>query len=196
MLYYQRAGQAKDAAHAGEGWTDAASFVGPGQDHDCRLYRDTSNASTARDLWGGWYDAGDLNKYTTWTAGYVQTLLRAYAENPTVWTDDYDIPESGNGIPDVLDEARWGLDYLGRLQQDDGSMLSIVGEPGASPPSSATDPAATAPPPPPRRSPRRRRSRPRRACCACRGTRRSPPSPPTRSRARSGPGTGRSRTPR
>ncbi len=145
MLYYQRAGQAKDAAHAGEGWTDAASFVGPGQDHDCRLYRDTSNASTARDLWGGWYDAGDLNKYTTWTAGYVQTLLRAYAENPTVWTDDYDIPESGNGIPDVLDEARWGLDYLGRLQQDDGSMLSIVGEPGASPPSSATDPCRYGP---------------------------------------------------
>jgi len=145
MLYYQRAGQAKDAAHAGEGWTDAASFVGPGQDHDCRLYRDTSNASTARDLWGGWYDAGALNKYTTWTAGYVQTLLRAYAENPTVWTDDYDIPESGNGIPDVLDEARWGLDYLGRLQQDDGSMLSIVGEPGASPPSSATDPCRYGP---------------------------------------------------
>jgi len=145
MLYYQRAGQAKDAAHAGEGWTDAASLVGPGQDHQCRLFSATNDAATERDLWGGWYDAGDLNKYTSWTAGYVQTLLRAYAENPPAWTDDYDIPESGNGIPDVLDEARWGLDYLGRLQQDDGSMLSIVGEPGASPPSSATDPCRYGP---------------------------------------------------
>ena len=47
------------------------------------------NAATERDVWGGWYDAGDPNKYTSWTAGYVESLLRAYAENPTIWTDDY-----------------------------------------------------------------------------------------------------------
>src|SRR5450631_267211 len=129
MLFYQRAGQNKDAAHAGAGWTDSASFVGALQDHNCRLYSDKSNAATERDVWGGWYDAGDLNKYTSWTAGYVESLLRAYAENPTIWTDDYNIPESGNGIPDVLDEAKWGLDYLARLQGSDGSVLSIVGEP-------------------------------------------------------------------
>jgi endoglucanase len=138
MLFYQRAGQAKDAAHAGAGWTDAASFTGALQDHHCRLYSDKNNAATERDLWGGWYDAGDLNKYTSWTAGYVETLLRAYAENPTIWSDDYEIPESGNGIPDVLDEAMWGLAFLGRMQGSDGSVLSIVGEPAASPPSTAT----------------------------------------------------------
>jgi endoglucanase len=138
MLFYQRAGQDKDAAHAGAGWVDAPSFTGALQDHHCRLYNDKGNAATERDVWGGWYDAGDLNKYTSWTAGYVESLLRAYAENPTVWTDDYGIPESGNGIPDVLDEARWGLDFLGRLQGTDGSVLSIVGEPSASPPSAAT----------------------------------------------------------
>ena len=138
MLFYQRAGQNKDAAHAGTGWTDAASFVGPLQDHHCRVYNDNTNAATERDVWGGWYDAGDLNKYTSWTAGYVESLLRAYAENPTIWSDDYNIPESGNGTPDVLDEAQWGLSYLARLQASDGSVLSIVGEPSASPPSSAT----------------------------------------------------------
>jgi hypothetical protein len=138
MLFYQRAGQVKDAAHAGAGWADGAAFVGPLQDHNCRLFSDKNNAATERDVWGGWFDAGDYNKYTSWTAGYVETLLRAYAENPTIWTDDYNIPESGNGIPDVLDEAKWGLDYLARLQGSDGSMLSIVGEPSASPPSSAT----------------------------------------------------------
>ena len=138
MLFYQRAGQAKDAAHAGAGWTDAASFTGALQDQHCRLFSDKNNAATERDLRGGWYDAGDLNKYTSWTAGYVETLLRAYAENPTIWTDDYNIPESGNGIPDVLDEAKWGLDFLVRMQGTDGSVLSIVGEPAASPPSAAT----------------------------------------------------------
>jgi endoglucanase len=138
MLFYQRAGQNKDAAHAGAGWVDAPSFTGALQDQHCRLYSDKNNAATERDLRGGWYDAGDLNKYTSWTAGYVESLLRAYAENPTVWTDDYAIPESGNGIPDVLDEARWGLDFLVRMQGSDGAVLSIVGEPSASPPSAAT----------------------------------------------------------
>ena len=112
MLFYQRAGQNKDAAHAGAGWTDGPSFAGPLQDAHCRLFSDKTNAATERDVHGGWFDAGDLNKYTSWTAGYVESLLRAYVENPTAWTDDYDIPESGNGIPDVLDEAKWGLDYL------------------------------------------------------------------------------------
>ena len=90
----------------------------------CRIssaacYNDKHNAATERDLRGGWYDAGDLNKYTSWTAGYVETLLRAYAENPAIWTDDYSIPESGNGIPDVLDEAKWGLDFLVRMQSSE-----------------------------------------------------------------------------
>jgi len=138
MLFYQRAGQNKDAAHAGAGWTDSASFVGTLQDHQCRLFSDKNNAATERDVWGGWYDAGDLNKYTSWTAGYVETLLRSYAESSSAWTDDTNIPESGNGAPDVLDEAQWGLDYLARLQGSDGSVLSIVGEPSASPPSAAT----------------------------------------------------------
>jgi len=138
VLFYQRAGQVKAAPQAGAGWTDAASFTGALQDQHCRLFSDKNNAATERDLRGGWYDAGDLNKYTSWTAGYVETLLRAYAENPTIWTDDFNIPESGNGIPDVLDEAKWGLDFLVRMQSSDGSVLSIVGEPAASPPSSAT----------------------------------------------------------
>lgn len=145
MFFYQRSGQEKTAVHAGEGWADAASFVGPGQDHDCRLFSDPGNAATERDLWGGWYDAGDLNKYTIWTAGYVQNLLRAFSENSAVWSDEINIPESGNGIPDIVDEAAWGLSFLSRLQQDDGSVLSIVGEAGGSPPSAVTDPCRYGP---------------------------------------------------
>jgi endoglucanase len=145
VFFYQRAGQAKMAAHAGAGWTDAAAFMGTLQDPRCRLFNDRNNAATERDLRGGWFDAGDLNKYTSWTAGYVQGLLRAYAENPAIWTDDYGIPESGNGIPDVLDEAKFGLDFLARMQSSNGSVLSIVGEPSASPPSAATGPCLYGP---------------------------------------------------
>ena len=73
-------------------------------------------------------------------------LMKAYLENPDAWADDYNIPESGNGIPDMLDEAKWGIDHLLRLQQDDGSVLSIVGESHASPPSAAKGPSYYGPP--------------------------------------------------
>lgn len=140
-FFYQRIGQVKDAKWAGVEWADAASHVGPGQDHECRAFASKADASSAKDLWGGWYDAGDYNKYTNWTASYVVSLLHAYLENKSAWSDDYGIPESGNGIPDVLDEAKWGLDYLTRLQNLDGSVLSIVGEASATPPSAAKDPS-------------------------------------------------------
>lgn len=147
-FFYQRAGFAKQTPCAEPAWVDTASHVGPGQDKNARLYNDKNNAATERDLSGGWYDAGDYNKYTNWHAYYLVALLHAYAENPTIWTDDYNIPESGNGVPDIIDEIRWGFDWLKKMQNDDGSVLSIVGlshekapNQHASPPSSATGPS-------------------------------------------------------
>ena len=137
-FYYQRAGQEKSAEHAGADWSDAASHP---QDSQTRSWLAKDDPSSARDLSGGWYDAGDYNKYTAWTAHYVVRLLRAYERNPSAFADDYAIPESGNGIPDVLDEVRWGLDWLVRMQLDDGSLLCVQGLAGGSPPSTATDPS-------------------------------------------------------
>jgi endoglucanase len=140
-FYYQRLGQAKSAANAGAKWADGASNLGAGQDPQARRFLDKNNAATARDVRGGWADAGDFNKYTSWEAGYTQELLDAYLQNPSVFTDDFNLPESYNGIPDILDEAKWGLDYLKRLQNSNGSVLSIVGVGGASPPSADTGPS-------------------------------------------------------
>jgi endoglucanase len=138
MFFYQRAGCAKEAQFAGPEWADGASHLGPLQDANCRLFSDKNNPATERDLHGGWYDAGDYNKYTTWTANYVTELMKAYLEHPEAWADDYNIPESGNGIPDLIDEAKWGIDFLLRLQQPEGGSLCIVSLSHASPPSSAT----------------------------------------------------------
>lgn len=137
-FFYQRAGMAKSPQHAGKGWADGASHLGPLQDGHCRRYNAKGDASTERDLQGGWYDAGDYNKYTQWTATYIVGLLKAYEAAPAAFGDDTNIPESGNGIPDVLDEVRWGMDWLERMQNSDGSVLSIVGLASASPPSAAT----------------------------------------------------------
>lgn len=140
-FFYQRAGQSKDAQYAGEAWADGASHMGPLQDTNARRYHQANDAATERDLSGGWYDSGDYNKYTNWHAQYVTTLLRAYSEAKDAFSDDYGIPESGNGVPDVVDEAKWGMDWLTRMQNADGSVLSIVGVGHASPPSAATGPS-------------------------------------------------------
>ena len=140
-FFYQRAGFKKEAQFAGEAWSDSASHIGNLQDKNCRSFFDKENPLTEKDVSGGWYDAGDYNKYTNWTANYIVEMMKAYIEKPEAWADDYNIPESGNGIPDILDEAMWGIDHLLRMQQEDGGVLCIVGESHASPPSAATGPS-------------------------------------------------------
>lgn len=137
-FFYQRAGFPKKAPYATVGWEDNASHIGAFQDKNARAYNRKTDAASEKDVSGGWYDAGDYNKYTSWTANYVTDMMHAYLENPEVWGDDYNLPESGNGVPDLLDEAKWGIDHLLRMQNEDGSVLSIVGLSHASPPSSAT----------------------------------------------------------
>jgi endoglucanase len=154
MYYYQRAGFKKTAETAGSDWADAASHMRPGQDPQSRPWQGTrsliggllsglskSGASQTKDLRGGWFDAGDYNKYTSWTARNIIVLLRAYNESPAAFGDDIGIAESGNGVPDILDEVKWALDWLARMQNTDGSLLCVQGLDQASPPSAATGPS-------------------------------------------------------
>jgi endoglucanase len=140
MYYYQRAGFAKSAQTAGADWADGASHLGAGQDGAAHAVTAKSDESLVRDVRGGWYDAGDFNKYTAWAAGTVVTLLHAYEEHGTTFGDDYGIAESGNGVPDLLDEVKWAVDWIARMQGDDGALLCVAGLASASPPSAATGP--------------------------------------------------------
>ncbi len=72
---------------------------------------------------GGWHDAGNFDMYIPSTAPSAQTLLMAYEWAPERFDDRAaNIPESGNGIPDILDETRWGLVWILSLQQPDGGF--------------------------------------------------------------------------
>jgi hypothetical protein len=126
-FFYQRSGYAKRAPWAEDCWTDDAAFVGPGQDLEALDITDRKNAAKARNVFGGWFDAGDTNKYVTFASSPVHQLLAAYQDNPAVFTDDFNIPESGNGIPDLLDEVKWETDWLKRMQFADGSVALKVG---------------------------------------------------------------------
>lgn len=132
MFYYQRCGMAKAFPYCDTGYVDGACHKGTQQDLDCRLYSNT-NISTSKDLSGGWHDAGDYNKYVNFAYPALIDLLLAYEKYPTVWTDNYNIPESGNGIPDILDEVKYELDWLIKMQGTDSSLISVIGGGGASP---------------------------------------------------------------
>ncbi len=141
VFFYQRSGFAKSVPHADARWTDAASHLGANQDTNCRLVTSPGNASLAKNLSGGWFDAGDFNKYVNFTHSTLHNLLFAWRHNPALWTDDTGIPESGNGRPDLLDEIQWELDWLKRMQLPDGSVLSkvsVTGFEAASPASADT----------------------------------------------------------
>ncbi|NET38611.1 MAG: glycosyl hydrolase family 5 [Cyanothece sp. SIO1E1] len=72
---------------------------------------------------GGWHDAGDYGKYVTTTAVSIGRLLSLYEQHPDLfWDNQLEIPESGNGVPDLLDEMHVGLDWLLTMQRQDGAV--------------------------------------------------------------------------
>lgn len=72
--------------------------------------------STKIDVTGGWHDAGDYGRYVVPGAKTVADLFLAYEMNPSAFSDNTGIPESGNSMPDVLDEARYELEWMLKMQ--------------------------------------------------------------------------------
>lgn len=157
--YYQRCNRDKTAKDKTTAYaTDAlGGFAGHGSqwvDGVCHISDKSVKAATgvgltddgSLDLLGGWHDAGDYSK-DLWDRG-VPAMLFAYEMNPTVWKDGQtNIPESGNGIPDLLDEVQWELDFYVKMQRPppDGHFISTVSAIWAasttfSPPSQSNEP--------------------------------------------------------
>ncbi len=69
------------------------------------------------DVTGGWHDATDYLQYTATSANAVFQLLFSYSQNPEAFGDAYraDGLPGANGIPDVIDEAKWGMDWLKKM---------------------------------------------------------------------------------
>ncbi|NLD50236.1 MAG: glycoside hydrolase [Clostridiaceae bacterium] len=78
-----------------------------------------SGEKTPVDVTKGWYDAGDYGKYINAGASGVSDLFWAYEMFPEEFTDGHlNIPESSNGIPDILDECRWELEWMLKMQDE------------------------------------------------------------------------------
>lgn len=126
VFYYQRAAAPHTAPWAEAPWQDGPSFL---QDREARAVWAKDDPATARDMSGGWMDAGDTNKYPPFLDEVVHPLLYAWRANPAVFTDDFNIPESGNNLPDLLDEVKWELDWLAKMQDADGGVFIKIGMP-------------------------------------------------------------------
>lgn len=79
---------------------------------------------------GGWHDAGDQLKYLITGSNTTARLLMAYRMEPSAFRDHYDrlgMP-GGNGLPDILDEAVWGLDWILKLHPAPGELYHQVAD--------------------------------------------------------------------
>lgn len=86
--------------------------------------------STHVDVGGGWHDASDYLQYATTSSNAVYHLLMAYRDFPMVFTDEKQANglDGSNGIPDVLDEAKWGLDWLLKMHPRKDWLFNQIGD--------------------------------------------------------------------
>jgi endoglucanase len=125
-FYHNRSGIPIEAQYAGgEQWARRAGHL---SDNDVTCYKgvDTSGKSWPGcdyrlDVSGGWYDAGDFGKYVVNGGISVWTLMNEYERNPSTFGDGMlAIPENKNGVPDILDEARWEMNFMLGMQVPSG----------------------------------------------------------------------------
>lgn len=121
FFYYQRANDDLLPQHAGQ-------FARTGLHKDDSNLPLQSDHSVMKDVSGGWWDAGDTGKYVTAAATAVSDLLWAYERFPQQFSDgQLNIPESGNGIADLLDEIKFETDFFLKMQEDQtGGFYSYV----------------------------------------------------------------------
>jgi endoglucanase len=130
-FYRSRSGIELKGEYAGTSWarpaghlTDAKVAVFDGVDAQGRKW--DSYGFFVNGL-GGWYDAGDFGKYVVNGGISVWTLQNAYERAPARFADGPSfIPESGNGFPDILDEARWELEFMLSMQIPEGEPLAGI----------------------------------------------------------------------
>lgn len=114
--YFMRSGTHLPEKYAGkwhraEGHSDTVVLIHPSAESEGR--KAGSIISSPR----GWYDAGDYNKYIVNSGITTSTLLSLYEDFPAYMkTVKLNIPESGNKIPDVLDEVLWNLRWMFTMQ--------------------------------------------------------------------------------
>jgi peptidoglycan/xylan/chitin deacetylase (PgdA/CDA1 family) len=98
--------------------------------HDGFIVDHPTKTGEIIDVTGGWHDASDYLQYVTTSANAVYQMLFAYTKNPGVYKDLYNASgmRGKNGIPDILDEAKWGIDWLVKMNPSKGEMYNQIAD--------------------------------------------------------------------
>lgn len=114
--YGQRCGTAVDLGPEFPGYTHAAC-------HLDGAYHASSGQSGAKTSGKGWHDAGDYGRYVVNSGITTGTLLWTWElYGGRIRDTKLNIPETGNGTPDILNEVRWNLDWMLSMQDADGGV--------------------------------------------------------------------------
>ncbi|MFD7014703.1 glycoside hydrolase family 9 protein [Streptomyces sp. NPDC059928] len=131
FFYQQRSGIAIDAALAGDAYARPAGHVGVAPNKgDTSVPCQAGVCDYRLDVHGGWYDAGDQGKYVVNGGISVWELVNSFERarrsggDAALGDSTLRVPERGNGVPDVLDEARWELEFLLRMQVPAGRPMA------------------------------------------------------------------------
>jgi endoglucanase len=121
-FYFQRCGCELQEKHAGP-YHHGVCHLGKAV-----LVKDdgTVDSNTEIECAGGWHDAGDYGRYTVPAAATLGHLLYSYELFPQAYKDELNIPESGNGVPDILNECRYELEWMLKMQRADGGLYHKV----------------------------------------------------------------------
>ena len=100
--------------------------------HDGFIVDHPTRTNEKIDVRGGWHDASDLLQYLPTSANAVFQMLFAWQQTPdkTIFKDEYDAMgrKGANGIPDILDEARWGLEWLIKMNPEPDVMFNQIAD--------------------------------------------------------------------
>ena len=98
--------------------------------NDGRIIYHPTRTGEKIDATGGWHDASDYLQYVTTSANAIYQMLFAYSQYPKAFGDHYQANglEGSNGIPDILDEAKWGLDWLLRMNPDKDTYFNQIAD--------------------------------------------------------------------
>ncbi|RIH64938.1 glycoside hydrolase [Mariniphaga sediminis] len=98
--------------------------------HDGFIVDHPTRSGELINVTGGWHDASDYLQYLATSANAVYQMLFAYQQNPQVFADEHlaNGDKGTNGIPDILDEARWGLEWMLKMNPDSGFMFNQIAD--------------------------------------------------------------------
>lgn len=128
-FYYQRASMAIEEPYGGH-----FSRVAGHPDTGLKFHPSSGKTEGTLESPGGWYDAGDYGKYVVNAGITVAQILNLVELYPGIIEDNsLNIPESGNGISDLLDEIAYELEWVLSMQDVDGGVFHKLTAPGFGP---------------------------------------------------------------